>query len=113
VLRLLTHIYRNGKIALLDFPDELSFSECAVRHTTKKTLLIRNIGNRKAVFNIRVDPPFSIHPEKGLLEANATMQANMHFSPEVITVCHYVFNVINSLLTTESRGIRYANVRVI
>lgn len=41
-----------GARAILDFPDQVNFSECPVKFSTQKTLLVRNIGNRKACYSI-------------------------------------------------------------
>ncbi|KAL7750642.1 hypothetical protein RI367_003984 [Sorochytrium milnesiophthora] len=37
-------------VAVLDLPDEINFSVIPVRHTTTRTLLLRNIGSRDAKF---------------------------------------------------------------
>lgn len=41
-----------GARAILDFPDQLNFSVCPVKHSTQKTLLVRNVGNREARYHI-------------------------------------------------------------
>ncbi|XP_071297083.1 hydrocephalus-inducing protein-like [Agelaius tricolor] len=41
-----------GPRAILDFPDQLDFSECPVKHSTQKTLLVRNVGNRTAHYQL-------------------------------------------------------------
>lgn len=41
-----------GARAILDFPDQLNFSVCPVKHSTQRTLLVRNIGNREARYHI-------------------------------------------------------------
>lgn len=45
-------IKARGARAILDFPDELNFSNCPVKYSTQKILLVRNIGNKDAVFHI-------------------------------------------------------------
>ena len=49
-------IHAIGPRAILDFPDEISFQTCPVRYATRKTLLVRNIGNRDANFALEVAP---------------------------------------------------------
>ncbi|KAM9214466.1 hydrocephalus-inducing protein homolog [Leptosomus discolor] len=63
-----------GARAILDFPDELNFSVCPVKHSTQKTLLVRNIGNREARYclntqSLSLDGPISseVHPLRGAL----------------------------------------------
>lgn len=46
-------IKARGARAILDFPDKLNFSTCPVKYTTQKILLVRNIGNKDAVFHIK------------------------------------------------------------
>lgn len=41
-----------GQRAILDFPDELHFSLCPVKCLSQKTLLVRNIGNGEAKFQL-------------------------------------------------------------
>ncbi|KAI1235393.1 Hydrocephalus-inducing protein, partial [Lamprotornis superbus] len=41
-----------GARAILDFPDQLDFSKCPVNYSTQKTLLVRNIGNQAAHYQL-------------------------------------------------------------
>lgn len=41
-----------GARAILDLPDQLNFSVCPVKHSTQKTLLVRNVGNREARYHV-------------------------------------------------------------
>ena len=34
-----------GARAILDFPDEVNFGQCPVKHAASKVLFVRNIGN--------------------------------------------------------------------
>lgn len=43
-----------GARGILDFPDQINFSTCPVKYNTQKTLLVRNIGNREACYQISV-----------------------------------------------------------
>ena len=37
---------------MLDFPDEVNFGLCPVKHTSTKTLLVRNVGEKEAKFTL-------------------------------------------------------------
>lgn len=41
-----------GARATLDFPEQLNFPNRPVKFSTQKTLLVRNVGNREACYNI-------------------------------------------------------------
>lgn len=41
-----------GARAILDFPDQLDFSERPVKYSSEKTLLVRNLGNRAAHYQL-------------------------------------------------------------
>ncbi|XP_048173052.1 hydrocephalus-inducing protein homolog [Corvus hawaiiensis] len=41
-----------GARAILDFPDLLDFSECPVKYSSEKTLLVHNLGNRTARYHL-------------------------------------------------------------
>lgn len=41
-----------GARAALDFPEQLNFSNCPVRFSSRKTLLVRNVGKREACYSI-------------------------------------------------------------
>ncbi|XP_064315287.1 hydrocephalus-inducing protein homolog [Phalacrocorax carbo] len=70
-----------GPRAILDFPDQLSFSVCPVKYSTQKTLLVRNIGNREACYCISTESPFSVDPSIGTLGIGDTMQVTVDFHP--------------------------------
>lgn len=70
-----------GARALLDFPDEVDFGACAVKHTEVKTLLVRNVGMRRAVFAVSAPAPFGVQPGKGSMEPGESMQVDVVFSP--------------------------------
>lgn len=55
-------IKARGARAILDFPDTLNFSTCPVKYNSQKTLLVRNIGNKDAVFNIETQRYLFIFP---------------------------------------------------
>ncbi|NXJ99580.1 HYDIN protein, partial [Corythaixoides concolor] len=70
-----------GPRAMLDFPDQLDFSVCPVKHSTEKTLLVRNIGNREARYRISTESPFSIDVSAGTLGIGDAMQVTVEFHP--------------------------------
>ncbi|KAM9301954.1 hydrocephalus-inducing protein homolog [Gastrophryne carolinensis] len=70
-----------GARAVLDFPDELSFQVCPVKYNSQKTLLVRNIGNRQACFQLLTQRPFSVEPGSGALDVGESMQVTLDFLP--------------------------------
>ncbi|XP_077041322.1 hydrocephalus-inducing protein homolog [Agelaius phoeniceus] len=70
-----------GPRAILDFPAQVDFSECPVKHSTQKTLLVRNVGNRTAHYQLSTQSPFSVVPTAGTLGAGDTMQVTVTFHP--------------------------------
>ncbi|XP_046781642.1 hydrocephalus-inducing protein homolog isoform X3 [Gallus gallus] len=70
-----------GARAILDFPDQLNFSVCPVKHSTQRTLLVRNVGNREARYHISTHSPFSVDPSIGTLGIGDTMQVTVEFHP--------------------------------
>ncbi|NXR21647.1 HYDIN protein, partial [Cinclus mexicanus] len=70
-----------GARAILDFPDQLNFSECPVKYSTQKTLLVRNCGNRAAHYQLSTQSPFSVIPAMGTLGIGDSMQVTVGFLP--------------------------------
>ncbi|XP_071311725.1 hydrocephalus-inducing protein-like [Agelaius tricolor] len=68
-----------GARAILDSPAQVDFSECPVKHSTQKTLLVRNVGNRTAHYQLSTQSPFSVVPTAGTLGAGDTMQVTVTF----------------------------------
>ncbi|KAM6223795.1 hydrocephalus-inducing protein homolog [Rhynchocyon petersi] len=77
-------IKARGARGILDFPDKLDFSTCPVRYGTQKILLVRNIGNREAVFHLETQRPFSVEPSVGTLNVGETMQLEVEFEPQTV-----------------------------
>ncbi|KAG8437289.1 hypothetical protein GDO86_008117 [Hymenochirus boettgeri] len=73
-----------GPRALLDFPDQLSFLMCPVKYNSEKTLLVRNIGNRDAHFQLRTQCPFSVSPAYGSLGVGEFIQVTLEFLPQEV-----------------------------
>ncbi|XP_062355738.1 hydrocephalus-inducing protein homolog [Cinclus cinclus] len=67
--------------AILDFPDQLDFSECPVKYSSQKTLLVRNVGNVEAHYQLSTQSPFCVVPDRGTLAAGDTMQVTVGFHP--------------------------------
>ena len=44
-----------GARAILDFPDEVNFGLCPVKHPATKVLFVRNIGNRDSKCSFDVE----------------------------------------------------------
>lgn len=68
-----------GARAILDFPDEISFGTCPVKYATTRTLLVRNIGNSDAKFQLLVQEPFFVTPDSGRLAIADSMQIHVDF----------------------------------
>ncbi|XP_028665442.1 hydrocephalus-inducing protein homolog [Erpetoichthys calabaricus] len=71
-----------GARAILDFPDQLNFSNCPVKCSCQKTLLVRNIGNREARFTLSTQSPFSVDPVMATLGIGDSMQVTVEFLPK-------------------------------
>ncbi|XP_038004429.1 hydrocephalus-inducing protein homolog, partial [Motacilla alba alba] len=70
-----------GARAILDFPDQVDFSVCPVKSSSQKTLLIRNVGNREARFQLSTQSLFSVIPAMGTLDVGDSMQVDVEFQP--------------------------------
>ncbi|PNI31892.1 HYDIN isoform 11, partial [Pan troglodytes] len=55
-----------------------------VKYSTQKILLVRNIGNKNAVFHIKTCRPFSIEPAVGTLNVGESMQLEVEFEPQSV-----------------------------
>ncbi|KAI1889973.1 hypothetical protein AGOR_G00168420 [Albula goreensis] len=71
-----------GARAVLDFPDYIHFPLNPVKCPTQKTLLVRNIGNCEAKFQLSTQSPFSVEPSLGNLGVGESMQVNVDFLPK-------------------------------
>ncbi|NXM01597.1 HYDIN protein, partial [Tyrannus savana] len=70
-----------GAHPILDFPDQLDFSECPVNYSTQKTLLVRNIGNLEAHYSLSTESPFTVSPASGTLQVGEAMQVTVEYRP--------------------------------
>ncbi|XP_063024379.1 hydrocephalus-inducing protein-like [Melospiza melodia melodia] len=79
--RIVVPIVAIGARAVLDFPAQLDFSKCPVKHSTQQTLLVRNVGNLKTRYQLSTQSPFSVVPATGTLGAGETLQVTVTFHP--------------------------------
>ncbi|XP_064020122.1 hydrocephalus-inducing protein homolog [Pogoniulus pusillus] len=70
-----------GAQAVLDFPQQVDFSICPVKHSSQRTLLLRNVGEREAQYRISTQSPFSAAPSAGALGAGEVTQVTVGFLP--------------------------------
>ena len=71
-----------GSRAILDFPDEVSFSTVPVKHISSKTLYVRNIGSADGKFQLIADGPFKVDPWEGVVCVNEAIQVTVYFCPQ-------------------------------
>ncbi|XP_057890447.1 hydrocephalus-inducing protein homolog [Melospiza georgiana] len=74
-------VWAIGARAILDFPDQLDFSTCPVKYTTQKTLLVHNVGNRPARYELSTQSPFSVTPAMGTLDVGDAVEVAVEFRP--------------------------------
>ncbi|KAL7878826.1 hypothetical protein AOLI_G00098000 [Acnodon oligacanthus] len=72
-----------GARAILDFPDHIHFPLCPVKCSSQKTLLVRNIGNAEANFQLSTQSPFTVEPPIGTLGVGESMQVTVDFLPTI------------------------------
>ncbi|NWY99891.1 HYDIN protein, partial [Loxia curvirostra] len=79
--RIVVPIRAIGARAILDFPAQLEFSKCPVKQSTQKTLLVSNVGNRTACYQLSTQSPFYVVPTTGILDVGDTMEVTVGFHP--------------------------------
>ncbi|XP_030138182.4 hydrocephalus-inducing protein homolog isoform X2 [Taeniopygia guttata] len=79
--RIVVPIQAIGARAILDFPDQLDFPACPVKYSSQKTLLVRNVSNQAARYQLSTQSPFSVVPTTGILGAGDSMQVTVRFHP--------------------------------
>ncbi|XP_077642551.1 hydrocephalus-inducing protein homolog [Lonchura striata] len=79
--RIVVPIRAVGARAILDFPDQLDFPVCPVKYSSQKTLLVRNVSNQAARYQLSTQSPFSVVPTTGILGAGDSMQVTVRFHP--------------------------------
>ncbi|XP_049580395.1 hydrocephalus-inducing protein homolog [Syngnathus scovelli] len=70
-----------GPRASLNFRDELHLPVCLVKASTQRTQLVRNLGDRIAIFKLQTQSPFSVTPSSGTLDIGESMQITVAFNP--------------------------------
>ncbi|KAL2300220.1 hypothetical protein Nmel_012186 [Mimus melanotis] len=61
--------------------NKLDFSQCPVKYSSQKTLLVRNLGNRAAHYQLSTQSPFCVTPAMGTLGIGDSMQVTVGFLP--------------------------------
>ncbi|XP_061629909.1 hydrocephalus-inducing protein homolog [Phyllopteryx taeniolatus] len=74
-------IHAIGPRASLNFHDELHLPDCLVKGSTQRTQLVRNVGDRVAIFKLLTQSPFSVTPSSGTLDVGESMQVTVAFNP--------------------------------
>jgi len=78
-------VHALGKRAVLDFPDEVDFGVAAVKSTTCKTFIVRNIGTCTAKFILSCSRAvFSASPVEGSLAVGQSMLVELTFTPNFV-----------------------------
>ena len=73
----------------MTFPDDIAFGTCAVKSTTRKTLLVQNVGSSVARFYMRttVNPAaFTCPNEELIVDAGASQMIELFFTPQAAKV---------------------------
>ena len=72
-----------GTRACLDFPDDIAMGMAPVKHTTTKTFLVRNVGEKATKFALSATAPFNVEPRNGFVSQGSSVQVTIMFTPEV------------------------------
>ncbi|KAJ3270503.1 hypothetical protein HDV01_007759 [Terramyces sp. JEL0728] len=73
-----------GARGILDLPDQILFQEVPAKKTSQRTLLVRNIGDCPAKFELSAEAPFNVSPESGCLGSGDAVQLIIEFTPKQI-----------------------------
>jgi hypothetical protein len=73
-----------GARGFIDISDEISFVNVPVKLSSTKTVLVRNIGDDIAKFEIDTEEPFSCYPTTGCLPVGESMQLHISYLPMVL-----------------------------
>lgn len=71
-------------LAIIDLNDDILFGRCPVNFDSSKTILLRNIGDAPAKFDIEASQPFKISPPSGFLNPKESMQVELSLNPEKV-----------------------------
>lgn len=86
--KFLVPIVAMGATAALDFPDSVDFGSMSIKMSAKQTILVRNVGNKAAIFSLRTHAPFAVMPAEGFLNQGETLQVQLMFTPSGKQVYH-------------------------
>jgi len=85
-------VYAMGPRPVLDFPDKVTFSTTAVKNTTERNLIVRNVGTSAAHFSLSTnnldggdENVFGASPADGLVEVGQTVMVALTFTPSTST----------------------------
>lgn len=73
-----------GTQAYLDFPDNISFGSCPVKHASSKTFLVRNIGDCGTKCMLQTSAPFKASISNSYVGVNGTAQVSVEFTPQEV-----------------------------
>lgn len=65
----------------MDFPDKVDMPDSPVKIQSEKVLIVKNLGIVPAVFVLNATWPFSIKPDKGVLNPNEHLRFVVFFRP--------------------------------
>jgi hypothetical protein len=67
----------------LGLPTSIDFSVCPVHDSSVRTILARNSLNYQINYELKVKPPFFVHPDSGQLFPEDSVQIEVYFSPQL------------------------------
>ncbi|GMH35419.1 hypothetical protein BSKO_03287 [Bryopsis sp. KO-2023] len=75
-----------GRRPALDFPDKVDLGLSPVKISTKKFVLVTNVGEKAGKFDLITQPPFFINPTRGVLGPNESLQCIVGCCPHIVGV---------------------------
>ncbi|GJQ69846.1 hypothetical protein Trydic_g22394 [Trypoxylus dichotomus] len=69
---------------LLDIPDRIILPATPVKITTERTIIVRNLGEVSATFNICCSPGFLAEPLRGFVDPHDYMQLTIKFNTDIV-----------------------------
>jgi len=79
--KFLVPIRAQGPRAFLSFPDSVAFESTAVKSSSSRTMVVRNVGSAPASFALTCTPPFTVTPASGIVPVGGTLQVSITFTP--------------------------------
>ena len=75
-----------GSRPKMNFPDQLHFGSCPVKSTSRKMVLVQNIGSTVAKFRMRpTHPAFSCSQDDKSVEPGSSQMLEFYFTPQAAT----------------------------